>query len=124
MPRRKSLGTVSAGSGLAPGQKARRTLLFDLDETLIHCVESTDDPKSYQHLVEIRLNAEKPKSEKGKAFSYGQKKQASEPEGSVVKAGINVRPYAKWCLKEASDLGFEVAIFTASHQAYADAVVD
>ena len=42
----------------------------------------------------------------------------------MVPAGINVRPYAKECLDEATKLGFEVAIFTASHQAYADAVID
>ena len=41
-----------------------------------------------------------------------------------MKTGINVRPYAKWCLEQCSQMGFEVGIFTASHQAYADAVLD
>ena len=45
-------------------------------------------------------------------------------DDGVVQAGINMRPYAKECLAEAVKLGFEVAIFTASHQAYADAVID
>ena len=40
--------------------KARRTLLFDLDETLIHCVENINEPGSYQHLVDIRLDVSKP----------------------------------------------------------------
>ena len=96
------------------GYKARRTLLFDLDETLIHCVESTDDRESFQHLVEIKLQPDKPaKPEKKSIFSYASKKK--EPEEQVVQAGINVRPYAKECLREATKLGFEVAIFTASH---------
>ena len=36
-------------------------------------------------------------------------------DDGVVQAGINVRPYAKECLAEAVKLGFEIAIFTASH---------
>ena len=45
------------------------------------------------------------------------------PNGEEADAGINVRPYALECLKEASKL-FQVVIFTASHQSYADVVLD
>jgi len=37
------------------GAKPPRTLLFDLDETLIHCVEDNSDPSSYEHLIEIKV---------------------------------------------------------------------
>ena len=46
--------------GLVTGYKARRTLLFDLDETLIHCVENINEPGSYQHLIDIKLDVSKP----------------------------------------------------------------
>ncbi len=36
------------------------------------------------------------------------------PNGAVLKAGINVRPYAKECLKELAQY-FELIVFTASH---------
>ena len=38
-------------------------------------------------------------------------------------AGINIRPYAIECLKAANE-HFQVVVFTASHQAYADVVLD
>ena len=34
---------------------------------------------------------------------------------TLVKAGINVRPFAVETLHECEKMGFEVAIFTASH---------
>ena len=47
-------------SSIVNGYKARRTLLFDLDETLIHCVENINEPGSYQHLIDIKLDVSKP----------------------------------------------------------------
>jgi CTD small phosphatase-like protein 2 len=41
----------------------------------------------------------------------------------VVQAGINIRPFAFECLKAARER-FQVVVFTASHQTYADAVLD
>ena len=40
-----------------------------------------------------------------------------------MKAGINIRPYAKEILQEMSNY-FEVIIFTASHSCYANQVID
>ena len=40
-----------------------------------------------------------------------------------MQAGINVRPYAIECLKEANKK-YQVAVFTASHKFYADVVLD
>ena len=45
------------------------------------------------------------------------------PSGEEESAGINVRPYLKECLTEANKY-FQVIVFTASHQAYADVVLD
>jgi len=45
------------------------------------------------------------------------------PTGEIIQAGINIRPYALECLREANNL-FEVIVFTASHKCYADVVLD
>jgi CTD small phosphatase-like protein 2 len=45
------------------------------------------------------------------------------PNGEIVKAGINIRPFALECLRKVSEK-FQVVVFTASHQAYADEVLD
>ena len=45
------------------------------------------------------------------------------PTGETVEAGINVRPYAYECLKKASE-DYQIVVFTASHMAYADVVLD
>lgn len=45
------------------------------------------------------------------------------PDGEVVDAGLNIRPLAIETLEEVNK-HFQVVCFTASHQAYADAVLD
>jgi CTD small phosphatase-like protein 2 len=80
------------------GFENRKTLVFDLDETLVHCVEDPSEKAD----IEVVINF---------------------PSGEWVQAGVNVRPYAKECLMEAAK-DFEVIVFTASHQCYADAVLD
>lgn len=54
----------------------KKTVIFDLDETLIHCV---DDPEIHppQALLEVKFSNEE-----------------------IVDAGINIRPYALECLRE------------------------
>jgi Dullard-like phosphatase family protein len=76
-----------------------KTIIFDLDETLVHWVDEpeTDNP----HVI----------------------LQVTFPTGETVDAGINIRPYAIECLKEANKF-FQVVVFTASHQSYADVVLD
>ena len=57
-----------------PGCK--KTIIFDLDETLIHCVDDvTADPPDIVLPVTF-------------------------PNGEVVEAGINIRPGAVQCLRE------------------------
>jgi len=70
-----------------------------MDETLIHCV---DDIESENPDVVLSIKF---------------------PNGENVEAGINVRPWALHCLKEANKY-FQVVVFTASHKFYADVVLD
>ena len=56
---------------------AKKVVIFDLDETLVHCV---DDPEHQKTDVVLEVKF---------------------PNGEVAEAGINVRPYALECLKEA-----------------------
>jgi Dullard-like phosphatase family protein len=78
--------------------KDKKTLVFDMDETLIHCNESLDMPADV--ILPILF-----------------------PNGEVVEAGVNVRPYAIECLRELSQ-HFEIIVFTASHSCYANVVLD
>lgn len=55
----------------------KKTVIFDLDETLVHCV---DDPSSMPCDVVLQIKF---------------------PSGDVADAGINIRPYALECLREA-----------------------
>lgn len=68
----------------------KKTVVFDLDETLIHCVEDPDT-QNPDIILEVKF-----------------------PNGEIADAGINVRPYALECLREASKY-FQVVVFTASH---------
>jgi CTD small phosphatase-like protein 2 len=70
-----------------------------MDETLIHCVDDVEQEET-DVILEI---------------DFG--------EGDVCFAGINIRPYFLECLKEASK-NFMIIVFTASHQVYADAILD
>ncbi|OMJ91227.1 hypothetical protein SteCoe_6298 [Stentor coeruleus] len=81
-----------------PGFENKKTIVFDLDETLVHCV---DDPNLQPDVILPIIF----------------------PSGETVNAGINIRPFARECLTEAVK-HFEVIIFTASHKCYADVVLD
>ena len=76
----------------------RKTIVFDLDETLIHC---NDDPKAPCDItVPIKFTG-----------------------GEVVEAGLIIRPYARECLEELSK-HYEIVVFTASHSCYANIVLN
>lgn len=72
--------------------------IFDLDETLIHC--ETKDPNKGDVTVEVNL-----------------------PSRASAKVGINIRPYIKETLDQISK-NYIMIIYTASHQSYADPVVN
>jgi len=78
--------------------KDKKTIIFDLDETLIHCNENANIPSDV--VLPIRF-----------------------PHGDIIEAGINVRPYAIEALEELSK-HFEIVVFTASHSCYANVVLD
>lgn len=74
------------------------TLFFDLDETLVHCNENPSMPCDI--ILDINIS-----------------------KNQIVKAGLNIRPYAKELLKNLSK-SFEIIIFTASHSCYAEKVTE
>ena len=79
----------------------KRIALFDLDETIVHCTGDIKMQKDkYQHAVEIKL-----------------------PGKQAVEVGINIRPYWKQTLNLIKK-NYHIVIYTASHQAYADSVLD
>jgi len=72
-----------------------------LDETLVHCtgdIKLNNDP--YQHSINIVL-----------------------PGNKETKVGINIRPFWKKTLNLIKRY-YHIVVFTASHQAYADAVLN
>ena len=79
----------------------KKIALFDLDETLVHCTGDIKTTKEkYQNIIEIKL-----------------------PGRQEIKVGINVRPLWKQTLNLIKKK-YQIVIYTASHQAYADAVLD
>jgi len=79
----------------------KKIALFDLDETLVHCTGDIKTTKEkYQNIIEIKL-----------------------PGRQEIKVGINVRPLWKQTLNLIKKK-YHIVIYTASHQAYADAVLD
>ncbi|CAD8127931.1 unnamed protein product [Paramecium sonneborni] len=81
-----------------PSISLKKTIVFDLDETLIHCNESIKVPGDV--ILPIRF-----------------------PTGDVIEASINIRPYAQQVLQTLSR-HFELIVFTASHSCYANVVID
>lgn len=82
-----------------PGYENKKTLIFDLDETLVHCI-TFGEKGQHDVMVDVRF-----------------------PNGMAASARLKLRPFLKECLEEANKL-FEVMVFTASHQCYADAVLN
>lgn len=70
---------------------------MDLDECLVHCVDEGE--AADVHLV-INL-----------------------PDGELLTAGVNIRPGVQEMLEKLSKI-YEIVIFTASQQSYADKIID
>ena len=73
-------------------------IIFDLDETLAHCI--TDNIEKADHIITVELNT-----------------------GGKINAGVNIRPHAIECLKELKEY-YNLIVFTASHPYYANTVID
>jgi CTD small phosphatase-like protein 2 len=82
----------------SPPHAVTHTLILDLDETLIHCNENLSLP----HDVTLKIKF---------------------PTGEKIDAGVNVRPFAIDLLRELSQK-CEIIVFTASHECYANVVLD
>ena len=78
----------------------KKLLIFDLDETLTHCVRRPNPDRPPHVYLDV-----------------------IDPKGITRRAGFNIRPYTKEVL-EAANKHFEVAVFTASHAGYANNVID
>ena len=79
----------------------KKIALFDLDETLVHCTGDIRTTKEkYQNVISIKL-----------------------PGRQEIQVGINMRPYWKQTLNLIKK-NYYIVVYTASHQAYADAVLD
>lgn len=81
---------------LPPPSKAK-TVVFDLDETLVH---RCDVIAEAEVVLKVTL-----------------------PSREVVSVGVNVRPYALNCLQTLSQ-DWEIIVFTASQRCYADAILN
>lgn len=81
-----------------PRNAGRKTVIFDLDETLIHCNEV--EGKRCDVILPV-------------VFSKKQR----------IFADINIRPYAREVLESLAK-HFELVVFTASHSCYANVVID
>ena len=57
-----------------------KTIIFDLDETLVHCVEDIENNRC-DRIITVDF-----------------------PNAASETAGINIRPYALECLKKASEI--------------------
>ena len=73
-------------------------MIFDLDETLVHCNEN--GPDGSDMIIPIKF-----------------------PTGDIIQAGINIRPHAVTLLEGLFE-HYEIMIFTASHSCYANEVLD
>ena len=80
-------------------EKKKKLAIFDLDETLVHCQVRNIEECQYQ--ININLPSKKKKG----------------------KIGVNIRPNWKRALNKIKDK-YIIVIFTASHQTYADAILD
>ena len=84
---------------LNPNNK-KKLAVFDLDETLIHGVVNITNYKKEENIISITL-----------------------PSKKIAKIGVNIRPHWKESIERVSKL-YTIAIYTASHKSYADAVLD
>ncbi len=82
----------------------KKIVLFDLDETLAHCIGEIkgdmSNKRKYKHVVDVTL-----------------------PSKKKTKIGINIRPHWEETMELIKEQ-YHIVIYTASHQSYADAVLN
>lgn len=97
---------------LEPSRKQQKTLILDLDETLIHSM-SKGGRMSTGHMVEVRLNT-------ATLGAAGQQQPAAQ---HPILYWVNKRPHCDEFLKRVCKW-YNLVVFTASVQEYADPVID
>lgn len=78
--------------------KNKKLAVFDLDETLVHCPNTQEKKGDYNLSVVL-------------------------PGNKTVAISINIRPYWEEMIKKVSE-NYHIVVYTASHQSYADAVLN
>lgn len=96
----------------------QKTLVLDLDETLIHSL-AKGGRMSSGHMVEVKLNAPVAVSSPG---GHSQPAQVIGPQHPILYY-VHKRPHCDEFLKKVCKW-FKLVIFTASVQEYADPVID
>lgn len=118
-----------------------KLIIFDLDETLIHCQREEEEEEDFDEKKQLNedIISESSVSASGdSSLANGQTENQNNFNGFVpdiwldiqdietgeeVKAGFTIRPYAIECLKQANK-DYEVAIFTAGNEWFADPIID
>jgi Dullard-like phosphatase family protein len=76
----------------------KKLAVFDLDETLVHC--EIKNPSKGEVQINVKI-----------------------PSGAITKVGLNIRPFWRESLMEIKK-NYVIIVYTASHQSYADSVLD
>jgi len=98
VPSQKDINDLQKTVKFRDDLKNKKIAVFDLDETLIH-----SEPKNISKcdvIIDVKV-----------------------PSGEIAKIGVNIRPGVMNSLKKIKK-DYVLVIYTASHQAYADAIVD
>ncbi|KAM3515080.1 hypothetical protein MY11210_001318 [Beauveria gryllotalpidicola] len=96
-----------------PSRKQQKTLILDLDETLIHSMSKGGRMNS-GHMVEVRLNTA--------SLGLGAGGNAGMAQHPIL-YWVNKRPYCDEFLRRVCKW-YNLVVFTASVQEYADPVID
>lgn len=96
-----------------PSRKQQKTLILDLDETLIHSMSKGGRLNS-GHMVEVRLNTA--------SLGLGSGGNAGMAQHPIL-YWVNKRPYCDEFLRRVCKW-YNLVVFTASVQEYADPVID
>ncbi|KAL5092725.1 hypothetical protein Trisim1_000463 [Trichoderma cf. simile WF8] len=96
---------------LEPSRKQQKTLILDLDETLIHSMSKGGRMNS-GHMIEVQLNT----------ATLGMSGQSSAAQHPIL-YWVNKRPFCDEFLRRVCKW-FNLVVFTASVQEYADPVID
>ena len=98
-----------------PPTHKKKLAIFDMDETLIHCLGST----KYGEKPKINDRGVLLTSENAHVTVDGMNYEGITDRHQY----INIRPYAKQCMRELSK-HYQIIVFTASDQTYADPILD